>query len=283
MINSGRIVKIFGITKDSKTSDFIMVMQYVENGSLRQKLNKNFNSLSWEDKLDILSDIAFGLNDIHKKGLTHQDFHSGNILNKPGIAFITDLGLCKPADEETEKHNKNVYGVLPYVAPEVLRGKTYTQASDVYGFGIIIYEVFNGLPPYHDMAHEDLLALKICQGFRPKFNIKVPQLIEDIVKKCVDADPLKRPTAEYLKGTFYQWYYDITHGHGEIYKQINEADEFNEKQPSFTKSPINTEFTYTTHPQAIYTSRLLNFNNLPEPKNADNTHDGYSEEEYSGN
>ena len=130
------------------------------------------------------------------------------------------------------------------------------------------------------MAHEGLLALKICQGFRPKFNIKVPQLIEDIAKKCVDADPLKRPTAEYLKGSFDEWYY---YDDGEICEQIDEVDEFNEKQPSFTKSPINTEFTYTTHPQAIYTSRLLNFNNLPEPKNADNTHDGYSEEEYSGN
>src|SRR5437016_1404723 len=227
MNNSDNIVKIYGITKDYKTNDFMMVIKYVKNGSLRQKLNKNFNSLSWKDKFDILLDIARGLNDIHGEGLTHQDFHSGNILNKPGYAFITDLGLCKPADEETEKHNKNVYGVLPYVAPEVLRGKTYTQASDVYGFGIIIYEVFNGLPPYHDMPHEEFLAIKICGGLRPGFNIKVPQLIEDIAKKCVDADPLKRLIAEYLEETFDQWYRDVNDENSEIYKQINEADEFN--------------------------------------------------------
>ena len=62
----------------------------------------------------------------------------------------------------------------------------------------------------------------------------------------------------------------------EISKQTKEADIFNEKlPPTFTKS--STELTYTTHPQAIYTSRLLNFINLPEPKNADNN------EEYSGN
>ena len=61
----------------------------------------------------------------------------------------------------------------------------------------------------------------------------------------------------------------------EISKQIKEADKFNEKQP--TKSSKNSKLTYTTHPQAIYTSKLLNFNNLPEPKNADNN------EEYSGN
>ena len=52
----------------------------------------------------------------------------------------------------------------------------------------------------------------------------------------------------------------------EIYKQRVEADEINKKQASFTKS-VNNKLTYTTHHQAIYTSRLLNFNNLPEPKN----------------
>ncbi|RIA89043.1 hypothetical protein C1645_825406 [Glomus cerebriforme] len=59
----------------------------------------------------------------------------------------------------------------------------------------------------------------------------------------------------------------------EIYKQRVEADEINKKQPSFTKS--DNKLTYTTHHQAIYTSRLLNFNNLPEPKNADDE-EGYS-------
>ena len=125
------------------------------------------------------------------------------------------------------------------------------------------------------MAHDEFLGIKICNGLRPKFNIKVPQLIEDLAKQCVDADPLKRPTAEDLFEKFRQWWGDIYEKvDSEICKQVKEADEFNEKQPpTFTKS--STELTYTTHPQAIYTSRLLNFNNLPEPKNTD--------EEYSGN
>ena len=54
----------------------------------------------------------------------------------------------------------------------------------------------------------------------------------------------------------------------EFYEQIKEADEFNEKQP-LKKISNNTELAYTTHPQAIYTSRLLNYNNLPEPRNTD--------------
>ena len=276
------VIRCYGITKDPETNNFIMVMDYAERGSLRQSLNKNFNSMVWKDKLRILHTISDGLKDIHKKRLIHQDFHSGNILHNR-IYYITDLGLCKPADEKSEKYNKNVYGVLPYVAPEVLRGKEYTQASDIYGFGIIIYEVINGLPPYYDMAHEEFLAVKICQGIRPKFNIKVPQLVEDLFKQCVDADPLKRPTAKYLNEKFYQWFIEAINENknSQIYKQIEEADEFNKNHPTLASSLSDTEQTYVTHPQAIYTSRLLNFKNLPEPKNAD---DGESlEKDYLGN
>ena len=72
-----------------------------------------------------------------------------------------------------------------------------------------------------------------------------------------------------MEENFGKWWYHSHSKIGEISKQIKEADEFNEKQPTFTKSSNNSQLTYTTHPQAIYTSRLLNFNNLPEPKNAE--------------
>ena len=274
------IIKCYGITKDPETNNFMMVMEYAKDGSLRQYLNKNFNSM--KNKFSMLFYILFGLKDIHQKGLIHQDFHSGNILSMIDECYITDLGLCKPADEKSQK---NVYGVLPYVAPEVLRGKEYTQASDIYGFGIIIYEVFNGLPPYHDMAHDEFLAVKICQELRLKFIIKVPQLLEDIAKQCVDADPLKRPSADYLHERFGQWHINLIYDDGgydgdDICSQIHEVDEFNKKQPALTNLLSDTKLTYTTHPQAIYTSRLLNFKNLPEPKNADRKS---LEEDYSGN
>ncbi|RIA90192.1 kinase-like domain-containing protein [Glomus cerebriforme] len=272
LTNSKDIIGIYGITKDPKTSDFMMVMKYATKGNLRQNINK----FGWQRKLFTLRDIARGLSYIHKEGLAHQDFHSGNILAYHSNHYnISDLGLCKPANEKSKK----VYGVLPYVAPEVLRGNEYTQESDIYGFGIILYEVINKLPPYYNMAHEEFLAIKICQGLRPRFNIKIPQLIYDIYKQCVDADPLKRPTAEFLFERFRQWSRNILYDEkdSEMYKQVKEIDKFNEKQP---KSSNNSDLTYITHSQAIYTSRLLNFNNLPEPKNADDEGED-DEDEYS--
>ena len=140
-------------------------MNYIRNGSLRQHLNNNFNSLDWKKKLCNLYRITIGLKDIHDKGLIHQDFHGGNMLCDNTYPYITDLGLCKPANvKSSQGGDKKIYGVLPYVAPEVLRGKEYTQASDIYGFGIIAYEVCTGLPPYHDIAHDEFLAAKICEG-----------------------------------------------------------------------------------------------------------------------
>ena len=269
-----------------------MVMEYAQNGSLRRYLNNSFNSLSWNKKLFNLYSIAHGLNSIHKKGLIHRDFHCGNILSNNDFSgnlysLITDLGLCKPADVKSSQiGDKKIYGVLPYVAPEVLRGKEYTQASDVYGFGIIAHELCTGLPPYHDIAHDEFLAIRICQGLRPKSNYKIPQLILDIIQQCWDADPLKRPKAEKLWRLFVDLWgksepnSNCYEENSIINQQIKDADEINKQLPPLTM-PFTDNLSYSTHPQAIYTSRLLDFKHLPEPKNAD-SNDISFETQYSG-
>src|SRR5581483_10648519 len=139
MTNTDCVIRCFGITKDPETNDFMMVIEYAQYGNLRQLLDNSFNSLNWNNKLYILLCITIGLAAIHKKGLIHRDFHCGNILNNkeyyinPYCSLIADLGFCKPANVESSQNenNKQIYGVLPYVAPEVLRGKEYTQASDI--------------------------------------------------------------------------------------------------------------------------------------------------------
>ncbi|CAB4404737.1 unnamed protein product [Rhizophagus irregularis] len=270
------IVRCFGITKDPKTNNFMMVMN-LKNGGLRQHLNYNFISLNWMQKLRSIQNIAHGLFDIHNKGLIHHDFHCGNILSDfNDEAYITDLGLSQPANvKSSQNNNKKIYGVLPYVAPEVLRGKEYTQKSDIYGFGIIAYEICTCFPPYYDIAHDEFLAMKICKGLRPKSNYKIPQLIFDIINQCWDADPLKRPNAHELNNLFFDLYCSIFSNkvNSVIYGQVKEADDINKKL-SFSSPLISTgTISYMTHPQAVYTSRLLDFKNLPEPKNADNNDD----------
>jgi serine/threonine protein kinase len=94
----------------------MMVMKYI-GVNISQYLKSNYNKLSLKDKLELFHDIAWGLKDIHNKGFIHKDLHSGNILKESytSYSYITDLGLCKPANDQDEK---KIHGVLPYVAPE---------------------------------------------------------------------------------------------------------------------------------------------------------------------
>ncbi|RGB39577.1 kinase-like domain-containing protein [Rhizophagus diaphanus] len=266
------IVRCFGITKDPKTNNFMMVME-LKDGSLRQNINNNFNSINWGKKLYLLRGISIGLKDIHNCGLIHHDLHCGNILSDFNVelAYITDLGLCQPANVKSAQSNdKKIYGVLPYLAPEILRGKEYTQSSDIYGLGIIAYEICTGFPPYHNVAHDEFLALRICHGLRPKSNYKIPQLIFDIINQCWDADPSKRPKANDLVKFFTDLWTNNCNKDSIISKQIKEADEINKT----SYSPLSSiGLSYITHSQAVYTSRLLDYKDLPEPRNANNNDD----------
>ena len=146
-----------------------------------------------------------------------------------------------------------------------------------------MYEVISGLPPYYDISHDETLAIKICNGIRPKFNFKVPQLIVHLIKRCLDANPLNRPTTEEIAYVLDKWKGEIFMCRAELQKQIEEANKIN-NDLSINSVPT-TNLSYNTHSEAIYTSGLLNFNNLPEPKNSDDYYeqnDNIISKEFSG-
>jgi len=180
--NDSNVINCYGISQDPKTKNYLMVLDYLKDGNLRQYLLDHYRELDFEDKLYLLYTISLGLNSIHKKVLVHRDFHSGNILVDEVECYIIDLGLSCSVD--SLKKEDEIYGVLPYVAPEVLQEKGYTQAADVYSSGIVAYEVLTGLPPHHDKKYDVYLALKICEGTRPRFQIKIPQSLENLISKC---------------------------------------------------------------------------------------------------
>ncbi|RIB10634.1 kinase-like domain-containing protein, partial [Gigaspora rosea] len=143
--------------------------------------------------------IASDLKIIHSHGLVHRDLHSGNILQDDlHNAYIADLGLSMSANMKLKFKPGEIYGALPYVAPEVLNTNLYTEASDIYSFGIIMTEIFTGYPPYYNIPHNEILAIQICLGLRPKIKCKIPKLLQDLMNRCLDAKPQNRPTANEL-------------------------------------------------------------------------------------
>jgi serine/threonine protein kinase len=239
----------------------MMVLQYCDNGNLRNSLKSNLIH-----KIHQLFLIIEGLSAIHNAGKVHKDFHSGNILVFENIIpFISDLGMCQPVNnEEQSVKNEGVYGVLPYMAPEVLRGYQYTKAADIYSFGIIMNEYISEEIPYNDIPHDQNLAVKICKGFRPKISEYTPKFIADLIIKCWDANIENRPTAKELHQMLREFIDESNDKDGKIYSHLKECENIKEKK----LNNRTNENKPKNHPQAIYTSRLLNFKNLPEPVNS---------------
>src|SRR3954463_15220446 len=75
------ILDIYGISQDPNTKEYILVMRYANNGSLKDYITKKFKDLKWKDKIEILHSIILGLNTIHQEQLVHRDLHCGNILH----------------------------------------------------------------------------------------------------------------------------------------------------------------------------------------------------------
>ncbi|UZO23586.1 uncharacterized protein OCT59_015919 [Rhizophagus irregularis] len=175
------IINLYGFTKDSNTPNYMVVIDYANNGNLRKNLSKVITN-DWKQRLNMLYKIISGLYEIHKQNLIHCDLHDGNILIhvKKGkkkekddvnsnLVFISDLGLCHP------------------------------------------------------------------------------------VKSSLKEDPLKRPSASDVKYAIGNWIFNFDYN-----EETNEEIKSNVME--FINAPIgNNDLATEFHPQAHYTSRLLDF------------------------
>jgi serine/threonine protein kinase len=206
----------------------MIVMQYANDGDLLSYLNQNINKLTWKMKLQLLRDIAQSLWTMHNNRLVHCDLHGGNVIlhNKYSDAshdkyrdaisqkkyrateilsqsFICDLGLSRSAVSESKS---NIQGVLPFIAPEVFSTRKFTMASDIYAFGIIMYLVATGEPPFRDRPFDQDLVCDILSGLRPTMPDSAPDEYKKLAEKCCDVDPNKRPeTAWTIYGEMTEW------------------------------------------------------------------------------
>jgi serine/threonine protein kinase len=267
-----QMVPCYGISKDEE-GNYVLVMEYMREGNLREYLRKNYRKLKfynneepWKNnKLKFLRQITQGLKDIHRKKLVHCDFHSGNIVVDRISCHITDLGLSRPVNE-TQTENK-IYGLMPYMAPEVLKGERYTEKADIYSLGMIMYEVITCLPPYAEQAHDTNLALKILQGIRPEFpdQVKYPQLLVDLIKKCWDNEPNNRPTAREISGIVGGWFEENEWGElklelkkdTEFYHQLQATEAYNKTLPWRIRYP-------TYHSSEVWHSKPINTKQITE-------------------
>ena len=232
----------------------MIVLQYAVHGSVPSYLDKNINKLTWEMKLQHLMDIANRLVAIYYSQLIHCDLHGGNIVLNDYKPLICDLGLSKTVNL-SESSTSTVQGVLPYIAPEVLHSHKFTQKSDIYSFGIIMYQIADGEPPFRNWLSDDnLLAMRICNGLRPEMPDSAPDEYKKLAERCCDADSNNRP----VNGE--ELYYIID----KLIKGIKDNDDA--WNTIYYKKNIRP--LLRIEKENKYSSRLLPTGNLPKPRNS---------------
>ncbi|PKY18540.1 kinase-like protein, partial [Rhizophagus irregularis] len=180
-----KINRCLGITKDSE--NYILVLEYANEGSLRKFLEKNFTSLKWNDKIQMALDITNGLKFLHSKGIIHRDLHSKNILVNDRKLLIADLGLSKKLAEITTNSVGNRQGMIEYIEPQCFKNIRYKKVkkSDIYSLGVLLWEISSGRPPFSDCPR-DLIKDHIKDGNREEPIEGTPTEYRKLYQECWD-------------------------------------------------------------------------------------------------
>ncbi|KAG5637004.1 hypothetical protein H0H81_006148 [Sphagnurus paluster] len=184
-----------------------LVSPWMENKNIREFLHKNPEA----DRLLLISDIAAGMQYLHKERVVHGDLKGVNILvSDAGRACLADFGLssvvdsCGPRCPDLSSRNAEG-GTLRYQAPELNdpdHENPRTFASDVYAFAFVCYEIFTDDHPFPELNQNYAVVIKVAKGERPnqpKENHIVERGLDDrmwsLMEDCWQQDPRDRPTA----------------------------------------------------------------------------------------
>lgn len=184
---------------DFVTEDEIdhIVMEYVDGPSLRKLLKAG--PLSPGVVLPLACEIASGLAEAHRMGVIHRDLKAENVLITPsGHAKIADFGLARRQDGEDRLTASNaVLGTYRTMSPEQARGEPAVPRSDLFSFGVLLYEMLSGRSPFH--ADNGLATLQRILTFEPpplsEAAFGLPPGLSDLVERLMKKEPSHRPAS----------------------------------------------------------------------------------------
>ncbi|MEG0659756.1 MAG: Stk1 family PASTA domain-containing Ser/Thr kinase [Anaerorhabdus sp.] len=178
------IVDIYDVGED-KGRHFI-VMEYIRGKTLKQLINQR-GALCKEEAIDIMKQLVSATVEAHRKGIIHRDIKSQNVIVKDdGTIKMLDFGIALAQGALQLTQSDSVMGSVHYLAPELARGESATNQSDIYSLGIVFYELLTGEIPFQADAPVQV-ALKHMRNEIPSvrdFNPSLPQSVENIVIKA---------------------------------------------------------------------------------------------------
>lgn len=202
------LVNLIGYCVDK--GQHMLIYEYMSNGSLANLIyGEGLRALSWDERLQIAHDISHGIEYLHEGAtppVIHRDLKSANILLDERMrAKVADFGLSK--EEAFDGRNSGLRGTYGYIDPEYMSTNKFTKKSDIYSFGIILFELITAINPQQGLL--DYINLAVMDGdgkassdwdaildkqLMGKCNPEEVGLLASIGYRCVQKAPKKRPS-----------------------------------------------------------------------------------------
>lgn len=197
-VNHPNIVTIYSVEEDDGI--VFLAMEWIEGRPLNLIIPDK--GLDLETFFRYALQIADALDAAHQRGVIHRDVKPGNIMVGPdGWIKVLDFGLAKQGDPETEfldsrplTREGQMLGTLPYMSPEQLQGAPVDPRTDVFSFGIVLYEMVTGARPFQGSSWGDL-ASSILRDDPPsvtRLHLNLPHHLGRIIRHCLEKDVKRR-------------------------------------------------------------------------------------------
>jgi len=190
----------------------MIVLELADMNLKEYFLTDEYESLDWSALANIARDVVFGLKAIHGANMVHRDIKPENFLifnkdNKLKVK-LSDFGCTQDKGANgnlQDSHYSQILGNILYMSPEVMSRHPFTEKSDIFSLGLVLFEIFSGSdysPPELSVQDYTLICplLKnyikcICEeDARPTIPSKVPPLLKELIQSCWNKDPFKRPS-----------------------------------------------------------------------------------------
>jgi serine/threonine protein kinase/Tfp pilus assembly protein PilF len=202
-LNHPNIVTIYDVLAENGIS--FIAMEYVEGVTLEQMHTETGVGLPLKDALKYAAEIADALAAAHSAGIVHRDLKPANvIITKEGRAKLLDFGLAKltepklpTLDAETATFTAvtgTIIGTAPYMSPEQAEGREIDARSDIFSFGLVLYEILSGTRAFHGDSWISIIAAILHEEPRPLQDVRpdVPPTVAQCVARCLRKDPADR-------------------------------------------------------------------------------------------
>ena len=199
-VNHPHVVRAYDFFREGEMVAY--TMEYIPGGDLADKLNDD-QLMPIEQIIDILEQMASGMEAIHKAGIIHRDIKPENILiADDGSIKITDFGIAKNLKGPRLTDHGGIVGTFAYVAPEYLESGNVDIRSDIYSIGVLAYEMVTGEPPYTGKNVIDEMHLRLTTDPTPpdRLRSECPEQLSKIIMKALSRNPIDRQqTAKELR------------------------------------------------------------------------------------